>query len=182
MDNTPRILSNGGPRDSLRVLVAGMGNVLRRDDGFGIAVARRLLARPDLPEKVAVIEAGTAGVRVVQELLDGYDGLILVDAVERGGRPGTLYELAPRTGSDAIDSLHTVDPSRILALARAAGCLPARTLVVGCEPADYDELSAALSPAAEPAVERAVALIVQRIADWSATQSGVDGVASGGVE
>lgn len=150
-----------------RILVAGLGNMLRRDDGFGIRVARQLSRRLDLPPGAVALEAGIAGVRVVQELFDGYDGLILVDAAERGGVPGTLYELEPqpRVGS-ALDSLHTVDPEVILSLAHAAGCLPARTLLIGCEPLDYDDLTETLSPPVEAAVGHAVDLIVQRIQRW----------------
>jgi hydrogenase maturation protease len=157
--------------NSPRILVAGMGNVLRRDDGFGIAVVQQLRERQDLPPGVALVEGGIAGVRVVQELLDGYDALILVDATTRGCPPGTLYELEPDHSSlithhSSLDSLHTVEPSRILTLARAAGCLPPRVLVVGCEPADCDELSEDFTPAVAAAVPRAVALVLQRTREW----------------
>ena len=69
-----------------RVLVAGVGNMLRRDDGFGPAVAASLAG---LPPGVAVVETGIGGVALLQELLSGYDGLILIDAVDRGAAPGT---------------------------------------------------------------------------------------------
>ena len=153
-----------------RILVAGMGNVLRRDDGFGVAVARRLLDS-DLGAALAgvtVLEAGIAGVRVVHELMDGYDGLILVDAAACGGKPGTVYEIAPRVGETAPESLHTVEPGQVLALARAAGCLPGRVVLVGCEPAECDALGMdeALTPAVAAAVPRAVALVAARVAEW----------------
>ena len=64
-----------------RVLVAGMGNALRGDDGFGIEVVRRLNQRSDLPPEVRVIEVGIGGIPLVQELLDRYGLLIIVDAV-----------------------------------------------------------------------------------------------------
>ncbi len=56
----------------LRVLVAGVGNDLRQDDGFGIAVVRRF-SEDGVPEGVAVFESGIAGIRMVQELMDGYE-------------------------------------------------------------------------------------------------------------
>ena len=73
----------------MRILVAGLGNLLRRDDGFGVAVVEHL-HRVGVDEGVTLLDAGIAGVRVVQELLAGYDGLILVDATARGEAPGTL--------------------------------------------------------------------------------------------
>ena len=56
----------------LRVLVAGVGNDLRQDDGVGIAVVRRF-SEDGVPEEVAVFESGIAGIRMVQELMDGYE-------------------------------------------------------------------------------------------------------------
>jgi len=152
------------------VLIAGMGNVLRRDDGFGSEVARRLLDGV-LPPGVGVIDAGIAGVRIVQELMDGYAGVIFVDATERGGVPGTLYELepdvtAPLTAADAPDSLHMIEPGRVIALARAAGCLPPCVTIIGCEPEDYDELTLDLSQAVTAAVPRALELVLARASSW----------------
>ena len=56
------------PTDSTvppRILIAGMGNVLRRDDGFGVQVARRLEEAADLPLNVDVIEVGIGGIAAV---------------------------------------------------------------------------------------------------------------------
>ena len=75
-----------------RVLVAGVGNVLRGDDGFGPAVIQRL---GELPAGVEKVETGIGGVALLQELLAGCDALVLIDAVDRGAAPGTLFELEP---------------------------------------------------------------------------------------
>ena len=48
---------------SLRILVAGVGNVLRQDDGFGIAVVHHLLDRGNLCDGVEVLETGIAGIQ-----------------------------------------------------------------------------------------------------------------------
>src|SRR5262245_35654245 len=70
--------------EARRTLVAGFGNVLRADDGFGVEVLRRLRERGPIPG-VDLIEIGTAGIRLAQELLTPYDRLIVVDAMTRGG-------------------------------------------------------------------------------------------------
>lgn len=74
-----------------RTVVIGVGNELRGDDGFGVAVARRLRGRP-LPEGVVVRELGTRAFDLALALLEA-DVAIVVDAVERGGPPGTLRSL-----------------------------------------------------------------------------------------
>jgi len=75
------------PGNGRHVLVAGVGNVLHGDDGYGVAVAQRLMQRPDLPPAVKVVEVGIGGISLVQELFDGYDVLMIVDAVDRDGAP-----------------------------------------------------------------------------------------------
>jgi hydrogenase maturation protease len=162
-----------------RVLVAGVGNLLRGDDGFGIIVAERLGARPDLPAGVRVTETGIAGVGLVQELMDGYDALFIVDAVQRGGVPGSLYVLEPsvpdiRAWTDAerhefLADLHQVEPSRAFGLAAALGVLPPFLRVIGCEPATCDDLVIGLSPAVERAVGLAVDRILHLVAEHSLT-------------
>ena len=75
-----------------RILVAGVGNIFRGDDGFGSEVVRRLLARP-IPDGVRVIDFGIRGHDLAYAMLEGYDGVVFLDVTRRGGRPGTLYSL-----------------------------------------------------------------------------------------
>ena len=81
-----------------RILVAGVGNIFRGDDGFGPEVVRRLLQRP-IPEGVRAIDFATRGHDLAYAILDGYDGVVFVDVTSRDGQPGTLYtlELDPLT-------------------------------------------------------------------------------------
>ncbi len=147
-----------------RVLVAAVGNVLRGDDGFGPAVAARL---PPLPEGAEVIETGIGGVALLQELLAGCDGLILIDAVDRGAPPGTVFLIEPEVGeAEHVPDLHLANPERVLTMAKALGCLPPRVLIVGCQPADVDELDERLSPPVERAVEVAAKRVREAVDAW----------------
>ena len=154
-----------------RTLIAGFGNVLRGDDGFGVEVVHRL-AEAGVPEGVELLEVGTGGIRLAQELLGGYERLVIVDAMTRGGRPGSLYVLAV----ESIDPLTEVDlhmavPSRALALARALGALPARVFMIGCEPSEVDELTMEMTPAVRDAVEPALARVREILSAPAATVS-----------
>ena len=69
------------------------------------------------------------------ELQEDYDAAILVDAVPRGGEPGTLYVIEPDPAqAEGMLDAHSMDPVRVLGLAKVLGSLPPRVLVVGCEP------------------------------------------------
>jgi len=159
-----------------RILVAGMGNLLRGDDGFGIEVVRRLSQRTDLPPDVRAVEVGIAGIPLVQELLDGYGMLIIVDAVTGGRSAGTVVTLAPELPDladaswEEIGTLlgdpHTATPSRVLLLARALGSLPEHVFIVGCEPVVCEEMSLNLSPPVAAAVDEAVERVVTLARNW----------------
>jgi hydrogenase maturation protease len=141
----------------MRTLVAGFGNVLRGDDGFGVEVIRRLRESGPVAPAVELMEVGTAGIRLAQELLTPYDRLIIVDAMSRGGAPGTLYvsEVQAVETPTEVD-LHLAVPSRALGLAQALGALPRQVFIVGCEPAEVDELTTDLTPAVQAAVDAAL--------------------------
>jgi hydrogenase maturation protease len=150
--------------DRPTILIAGMGSELQRDDAFGLAVVRRLIDA-GVPEHAEVYEAGTAGIGLVQQLYDGYECLIIVDAADRDGEPGTLYLLEPDiqpmndySGEDQqalLSDMHYTVPTRVLTLAHALGILPPKVFILGCQPADLD-LGMELSPPVAAAVDEAV--------------------------
>jgi hydrogenase maturation protease len=146
------------------VLVAGLGNIFLGDDAFGVEVARSL-AKRGLPENVVVKDFGIRGFDLAYALLDPWDTVILVDALPRGGLPGTLYTMEPDlvglgdpASPDMAMNPHGMDPVRVLHLAASMGAIVASVLIVGCEPRDFgDELEGrmGLSPVVENAVEEA---------------------------
>jgi len=142
----------------VRTLIAGFGNVLRGDDGFGVEVIRRLREHHDERTDVDLMEVGTAGIRLAQELLTPYDRLIIVDAMRRGGSPGSVYVSEVESVESATEvDLHLAVPARALAVAKALGALPRQIFIIGCEPAEVDELTTELTPPVAAAVDAALA-------------------------
>src|SRR5436309_720560 len=72
-----------------RVLVAGVGNMFLGDDGFGCAVAQRLLDEP-VPRGVDVVDYGIRGFDLAYALSGGYEAALLIDAARLGATPGSL--------------------------------------------------------------------------------------------
>lgn len=175
-----------------RVLVAGIGNIFLGDDGFGPEVVRRL-AGDELPADVGVVDYGIRGLHLAYDLLDGYAGLVLVDAVPGQAVPGSLRVLEVGSenlgqadvggggpngsgpsgddvdggglGGGGLDA-HSMDPVTVLASVRALGGRLPRTFVVGCVPACLDEgigLSLAVAAAVEPAAATVRALLADEL-------------------
>jgi hydrogenase maturation protease len=164
------------------ILVAGIGNIFFRDDGFGPAVAAELCARRSDEPGVRVIDYGIRGMHLSYDLLDDVEVLILVDALPGSDAPGTVRVLQvdpgdlPSPGPTGLDA-HAMAPVAVLSgLAALGGTLPA-TYVLGCVPADVSEglglsepVAAAVGPAAD-AVSRLVAVLLGHAA--TATADGV---------
>lgn len=145
-----------------RIVIAGLGNELRGDDGFGVAVARRLRGVA-LPEGVTVHEVGLRSFDLALLLLEASQA-VLVDALPRGGEPGRLHllEVVPDAGGPARVDPHALHPAAALDLVRALGGTPPPITVVGCEPlhlASEEEPSLELSAPVQAAVPAAVELV-----------------------
>lgn len=154
------------PRD--RVLIAGVGNIFLGDDAFGVEVVRLLQARA-LPDGVRAVDFGIRALDLASALRH-CDAAILVDAMPRGGAPGTLYVVEPALGgaADGVAPGHGLTPESVLSrLAPGAG--PGWLRVVGCEPSRYGEDSQdeamELSEPVRAALSGAVALVEQLVAE-----------------
>lgn len=146
------------------VLIAGIGNIFNRDDAFGVEVARKLAAST-LPGNVCVREFGIRGFDLTMALLEPRELTILVDAMQRGRAPGTLYAIEPdldslgREDSSDCDNAHSLHPLAALAAAKSLGAPLGRVLVVGCEPAMLEDdsgtigLTEVVAAAVGPAIE-----------------------------
>ena len=144
-----------------RVLVAGNGNIFLGDDAFGVEVVHRLAQRR-LPEHVTVRDFGIRSYDLAYALMGDWELVILVDALARGGKPGTLYTMEPDTAFAEAANLdaHTMNPAAALQLVSALGGTVGRLLIVGCEPASLEpspdgkfRLSAPVSHALAGAIE-----------------------------
>ena len=141
----------------MSVLVAGIGNIFLSDDGFGVEVVKHIDAA-SLPAGVKVADFGIRGVHLSYELLDGYDALVLIDAMPMGEAPGTVVTFEPDV--QAVDpsgvDAHTMSPAVVLGLLAGMGGHVPRVVVVGCEPLTVQEgmgLSEPVAAAVRPAAE-----------------------------
>lgn len=153
----------------MKIFIAGFGNVLREDDGFGVFLSQRLQKRDDLPEEVTVLEVGIGGISMVQDLMDGYDALIVLDALE-GDTPGQVKTLvaevpdAENVPKDYLADVHYAEPGRAMVLAKAVGVLPETVYIVGAV-VQRAELGEGLTPAVEKSLETAETIVFNLIRD-----------------
>ena len=144
-----------------RRLLIGVGNPHAGDDGAGRAVARRLIARNDCAFEVREC---TGEATALLDAWTGFDDVVLVDACQGAGSPGTVH----RIGHDEVAlvatlqhaSTHSLGVSAAIGLARALGRLPSRLVIYAIEAAHSRE-GEGLSAEVDRAVDRVVALVMQ---------------------
>jgi hydrogenase maturation protease len=156
----------------VKVLIAGVGNLLRADDAFGVHVARRMETM-ELPAGVKVVETGIAGMALVQELQDGWDALIVLDAVDLGRPPGQVILILPDVidvnalsldeRMDLLADMHLATPERVFMLSRALGVLPSKLLMVGCQPEDAETPGKEMSAPVTAAVDVAIREVMRHV-------------------
>jgi hydrogenase maturation protease len=134
MDGKYQPTAVGGPEEDGGVLVIGIGNELRGDDGLGPTVVRALREK-DL-HGVRVMEMEGEGAALI-DAWRGYDRVILVDAIASGSTPGLFHALdaciteIPRTLFRS--SSHLFGVGEAIELARRVDLLPHTLWVYGIE-------------------------------------------------
>jgi hydrogenase maturation protease len=155
-----------------RLLVAGVGNIFRSDDGVATAVIALLTSdgRTGWPDWVGVRDYGISSLHLAYDLVAGETDLILVDAMRRDGPAGTVYvvEPGPTAATTGTVYAHDLAPEAVLSLVPALGGRLGHVTIVGCEPATTADgmglspIVAAQVPTAARAVHELVDAAVAR--------------------
>ena len=174
--------------DTVRVLILGLGNILLKDEGVGVHVAK-CLQKEDLPDNVEVIDGGTAGLDVLLSQEPPYR-LLVIDAIKAGKKAGTVYKtrlnvwhpqaqlgdglrtaIAETFGFDAATppgqskiSLHQVGLLDALRAAEMTNCMPEEITIIGVEPAEVS-LGLELTEPVEQSVPRVVKQVLEEVQD-----------------
>jgi hydrogenase maturation protease len=145
-----------------KIIVVGVGNSLLSDEGIGPKAVERL-KKMGLPERVKIFDAGVS-LQSILSLAEGFDKMIVIDAVKGGDAPGTIYRFTldeleqGKTSNISFKlSLHEMDVPRAIAMERLIVELPKEIVVIGMEPQSLEpgeKLSDALEQRIEQLIER----------------------------
>lgn len=151
---------NGG--SLARTVVLGMGNLLLRDEGVGVHVARAL-KKLSLPTDVEIVDGGTS----LDPLFLEVDKLIVVDAVRGGGEAGAIYRFRPQDIESApgvMTSVHQIGLVEGLRMASYAGVEPREIVIIGVEPKEID-WGLELTPELERKIPQLMELVLREIGE-----------------
>jgi hydrogenase maturation protease len=153
----------------MRTLLLGMGNPILSDDAVGVRLAGDLArALPAVPGLDVVEECSVGGLNLL-EVLEGYEQLIVLDAVKtEGGLPGDWYRFTLDTlqGTLHLTNIHDVNFATALELGQRLGMLlPHRSNVhvFAVEAEDVVTFSEHMTPALEHVYPELAAAILPQV-------------------
>ncbi len=143
----------------MRTLVIGVGNLLRTDDGAGIHVINQLI---ELHPRIETVDAAMGSIEII-EAMRGYERAIIVDAIETGTKPGTIYRVNLTGGErpPTITHSHGTDLLTILQLGHQlyGDEMPREIVLIAIEAGDTTTIGDEPTPEVREAISEAVTLI-----------------------
>lgn len=146
------------------VLVIGVGNWYRSDDGVGLVVARKLKAM-NLPGIVVCEESGE-GMSLMEAWMNA-EQVTIVDAASSGSPPGVIHKLNADSMTIPFSffhySSHAFSVAEAIELARALNSLPPRLTLYGIEGRNFGA-GVGLSFEVEQASDNVVREVISTVA------------------
>jgi hydrogenase maturation protease len=143
----------------MRTLVIGVGNLLRTDDGVGIHVIKAL----DLRTGVDTLDAAMGSVEIL-EAMRGYDRAVIVDAIETGAEPGTIFRVNLTEGEEppVVTHSHGTDLITTLRLGRQlyGEEMPGEIILLAVEAEDTTTIGDEPTPRVRAAIEEIINAIL----------------------
>lgn len=157
------------------IVLLGVGNILLTDEGFGVHVVNQLREDYVFNPPITILDGGTMGMELLT-YMRGMTKLLLVDAINGGDAPGTVYEFPHEEMNsyftEAI-SVHEVGMQDILRIRALQEDPLEDAVVIGVEPENL-ELGLDLSETTQMVVKDVKERILAVLASWNVTATPVE--------
>jgi hydrogenase maturation protease len=141
-----------------KVMLLGLGNDIRCDDGVGFLIVREAAKRLGNPANIEVVECPQMGLEILDHFI-GRDVVIIVDSVMTGKAPvGSIIELEEADLKPlTVTSIHYLGVPETLEIGRALGeNIPATVRIIAVEVADPYTVGTNMTREVEAAIPLAV--------------------------
>lgn len=154
-----------------KIGVIGIGNPLRRDDGIGVFLLKKLIDRKyELPADIEYVDGGTGYLNLIHEL-DRFDIAVFIDAVDFNGKPGDSkifeYEDIRSKKINFSSSSHGEDIVKVIDFSKSVDMLPEKVVFFGVQPKDVslgDTFSSELSAKIDVLIDELICFL-KKLAD-----------------
>lgn len=148
-----------------RILLIGAGNTVMADEGIGPRCLEAMDGWYDFPENVELLDAGTMGLSLLDNLRQ-CDHLVVIDAAkETGHEPGTVILFTPEdlAQNQVLHSAHDMRLVDVLNAAKFMGVELKSAVIVGVQIGSMQEWVLELTPALEAAIPIACACALSEL-------------------
>ena len=156
-------------RSGASAFILGVGNILWADEGFGVRCVERLAEQYQVPDGVDIVDGGTQGLGLVNDLAEARR-ILIFDAVDVGLAPAELItvrgEDVPKFAASGKVSLHQTSMMELLALAEFMGGAPDAITLIGCQPVMLEDYGGGLTPDVAAQIDPAIARAISELAEW----------------
>ena len=130
----------------MKIVVIGIGNILFKDEGIGVYLARYLQKNYSFNKDIEIIDGGTLGFKLMRYYQE-YDKVIILDTVSIEDKPGAIYNIP----SDVLLGLgayrktaHEVEVVEMLEICSLLESI-ATVNIIGVVPKDIESVEIGLS-------------------------------------
>jgi hydrogenase maturation protease len=145
--------------------VLGIGNLLLRDEGFGVHLIRYLEARYVFPDMVSLMDGGTSGI-FLAPFFEGVKRVLIVDVIRSDEPPGAILQFTQdQLKARSVQlrmSPHQVGVLEILEICKLRGKAPERVDFLGIAPSDLST-GLGLSPVLEDRLPVVAAMVLDYV-------------------
>lgn len=147
-----------------RLIILGLGNILFKDEGFGVHFVQEFQKKYRLPMDVSIVDGGTLGY-MLMNIVCQTENLLVVDTVKTDDQPGSVYRFHPDDIPTTISynvSAHEVEFTDILLKAEMMGYAP-RTTIIAVAPEDIVETCMELTETMQKTMPKVEQLVKEEI-------------------
>lgn len=150
-----------------KITVLGIGNIILKDEGFGVHIVEKLQQEYSFPEDVQVIDGGTLGMELMNYII-GTEKLIVVDAISGDAEPGTFFRFVNAQVKAYFQekvSMHELGIQDVLAALEVIEKPVKDVIVMGAQPFTVDA-GVGLTKDMEKLVEKTKNLVLEQLKVW----------------
>jgi hydrogenase maturation protease len=151
--------------DTKQITVLGLGNILLKDEGFGVHFIKWFLERHDFKDSVRMLDGGTLGYRLL-DIITSSSYLIAIDVIKLDEEPGAIYRFTQEEMMLRMPdptTAHEVEFPDVLSMADLMGELP-EVIFLCIIPENYGTMELEMTPKMTEAFPAVETLLLQELA------------------
>ncbi|MDH5718395.1 MAG: HyaD/HybD family hydrogenase maturation endopeptidase [Spirochaetia bacterium] len=149
----------------MKILILGVGNILLKDEGIGVHIINKLNEQYKFPDNVEILDGGTLGLYLMPKLEEGFDIVMVIDALKTEDKPGSIYRFSmediPYKFPNKI-SPHEIGLFETLTLVQLRG-IEFKTIIFGIVPREIKAWGMDFSIELKDAVNKVMGMILNEL-------------------